>query len=81
MTTEELRKLTMEEILDKLAELKKALVDIEFQVRINKEKDFSKIKKTKKDIARLLTILNEGKLEKTGKKIKKEKLAENTKDE
>lgn len=80
MTTEEIRKLTKEELLAKLAELRKTLAETEFQVRINKEKNFSMIKKTKKDIARLLTIMKEANMENI-EKVKKEKLTTKNKNE
>lgn len=79
MTTEELRKLTEEELLTKLSELRKELSDIQFQVRINKENDFSKIRKTKKEIARILTIKNEKKIDSPKNKVRKEKIEENNK--
>jgi len=59
MTIKELRKLTIDELKDKISELRKELIDLEFKIRTAQESDTSSLRKTKKDIARLFTILNE----------------------
>lgn len=59
MTVKELRKLTIEELKDKISELRKELIDLEFKVRTAQESDTSSLRKTKKDIARAFTILSE----------------------
>jgi ribosomal protein L29 len=57
MTKEE----TKEELKEQIAEKRKALMDIKFQMPMNEVKDYSKIKKAKKEIARLLTKINANK--------------------
>ncbi|MCW4573309.1 50S ribosomal protein L29 [Venenivibrio stagnispumantis] len=55
----ELRKLTTEELKEKLKELKKKLMNLRFQNSIGALGKNSEIKETKRDIARILTILRE----------------------
>ena len=59
MTIKELRELTTEELRDKLSGLRKELIDLEFKIRTAQESDTSSSRKVKKDIARMLTIINE----------------------
>ena len=68
MKASELRKLTDEELKDKLTELKKKLMQLRFQNEIGALGRPSEIKETKRDIARILTILKERELSKTGGK-------------
>ncbi len=68
MKASELRKLTDEELRDKLTELKKKLMQLRFQNEIGALGKPSEIKETKRDIARILTILKERELSKTGGK-------------
>ncbi len=68
MKASELRKLTDEELKDKLTELKKKLMQLRFQNEIGALGKPSEIKETKRDIARILTILKERELSKTGGK-------------
>lgn len=59
MNTQELRKLTIEELQDKIAESKKKLIDSDFNLRIGKEKDSAARKLLRREIARMLSIRNE----------------------
>ncbi len=59
MNTQELRKLTIEELQDKIAELKKKLIDSDFNLKIGKEKDYAARKTLRRDIARMLSVMNE----------------------
>ncbi len=66
MKASELRKLTNEELQEKLLELKKKLMHLRFQNEIGALGKPSEIRETKRDIARILTILKERELTKTG---------------
>jgi large subunit ribosomal protein L29 len=59
MKTTEIRDLNSEEIQGKLTDLKEALFNLRFQHEIGQLENPKKIGETKKDIARLKTILNE----------------------
>jgi large subunit ribosomal protein L29 len=65
MKASELRKLSNEELKEKLLELKKKLLNLRFQNKIGSLSNTAEIKKTKKNIARILTILRERELNKT----------------
>lgn len=67
MKASELRKLTTEELKEKVIELKKKLFNLRFQNKIGSLSKNSEIKETKKDIARILTILRERELNKTNR--------------
>lgn len=54
----EIKSLTKEETILKTKDLNKSLLDMRFQIVSNQLKDFSQIKKTKKEIARLKTHLS-----------------------
>lgn len=62
MKASELRKLTNEELKSKVLELKKKLFTLRFQNKIGSLANPAEIKQTKKDIARILTILKEREL-------------------
>ncbi len=68
MKAEELRKLTDDELKEKLNELKKKLMNLRFQNAIGGLEKPSDIKATKRDIARILTILRERELSQAGGK-------------
>ncbi len=68
MKAEELRKLTDDELKEKLVELKKQLMNLRFQNAIGGLEKPSDIRATKKDIARILTILRERELSQAGGK-------------
>ncbi|RUM50786.1 MAG: 50S ribosomal protein L29 [Hydrogenothermus sp.] len=63
MKAKELRKLSNEELREKLKELKQKLMKLRFQNEIGGLEKPSEIKATKKDIARILTILRERELQ------------------
>ncbi len=58
MKASEIRDLGTEEIQQKLADLKETLFNLRFQHEIGQLENPKKIGSTKKDIARLKTILN-----------------------
>ncbi|NPA12755.1 MAG: 50S ribosomal protein L29 [Aquificae bacterium] len=66
MKAKELRALTDEELKEKLKELKKKLMNLRFQNAVGGLEKPSEIKATKKDIARILTILRERELQAKG---------------
>ena len=57
--TEELRKMTAEELNAKLKELKEELFTLRFQHAINQLDNPQKMVEVKRDIARVMTILSE----------------------
>ncbi len=59
MKATEIRELNAEEIQQKVADLKEALFNLRFQHEIGQLENPKKILETKKDIARLKTILND----------------------
>lgn len=59
MKTIEIRKMSVEELEAKLAELKTELFNLRFQHAINQLENPHKIVDVKKDIARVMTILRE----------------------
>jgi len=61
MKAKELRQLSNKELTQKLFELKKKLQELRSHLAMGKLKNPHQIKATKKDIARILTILNERK--------------------
>ena len=63
MKAKELRKLTNEDLQEKLKELKEKLLKLRFQNEIGGLEKPSEIRQTKRDIARILTILRERELE------------------
>jgi large subunit ribosomal protein L29 len=63
MKAAELRKLTNEELQEKLVELKKKLMNLRFQNAIGSLGKTSEIRETKRDIARILTMLRERELQ------------------
>ena len=59
MKAKELRAMTQEELNSKLAELKKELFNLRFQHAINQLENPHKLVEVKKDIARVLTVLQQ----------------------
>lgn len=59
MKTKELRELSSEDLILKEKSLKKELFDLRYQRKIGHVEKPSQFKLVKKDIARILTILNE----------------------
>ncbi len=62
MKVKELRDMTPEALEAKLRELKEELFNLRFQHAINQLENPHKIVETKRDIARVMTILNEKKM-------------------
>lgn len=59
MMANELRQMTAEELQNKLSELKKELFNLRFQHAINQLENPHKMTEVKRDIARVMTVLNE----------------------
>ena len=59
MKTEELRKKDKKELEKSVQDLKKKLSDIRFKKSSNKLRNVNEISNTKKEIARILTIIKE----------------------
>lgn len=59
MKAKELRKKAKEELEKMLIEKKKRLLQLRFDLKAGKVKNIREIRETKKDIARILTILKE----------------------
>ena len=59
MTAKEIREMTAEELSAKLVELKKELFNLRFQHAVNQLENPHKITEVKRDIARVMTVLNE----------------------
>nr|WP_312058087.1 50S ribosomal protein L29 [Fervidobacterium pennivorans] len=58
----EIRNMSNEELLKLLEEKKRTLMNLRFQNAMGEPRDFSLIQKTKRDIARIKTILREREL-------------------
>ena len=63
LKVEELRNLSGEELLEKTEQLKKSLMQLRFQAKTGKLERQSSLKEMRRDIARILTIINEKKNE------------------
>ena len=63
MKASELREMTVAELNDKLADLKKELFNLRFQLAVNQLENPMRIKAGKKDIARINTVLTAKSLE------------------
>lgn len=59
MKAEELRKVNKQDLARKVQELKKRLSDVRFKFSANQVKNVKEISNTRKEIARMLTILKE----------------------
>ena len=55
----ELREMTAEQLNAKLTELKKELFNLRFQHAVNQLENTHKMTEVKRDIARVMTVLNE----------------------
>ncbi len=62
MKTEEIRNLTTEELNKVLEEKKRTLINLRFQNALGELRDTSLVSKTKRDIARIKTIIREREL-------------------
>lgn len=58
MKAEEIRKKSEKEARDLLKNKRRKLVDLKLKLKTEELQDTSQIKKTKKDIARIMTVLN-----------------------
>lgn len=65
MTAAELKKLSVDELQKKLADLKEELFNLRFQLAINQLENPMRINAVKKDIARVSTVLRQFELENT----------------
>ena len=63
MKASELRELTVKELNDQLADLKKELFNLRFQLAVNQLENPMRIKAVKKDIARVNTVITAKSLE------------------
>ena len=63
LKVEELRNLSEEELFEKAEQLKKSLMQLRFQAKTGKLERQSSLQETRRDIARILTIMNEKKNE------------------
>ena len=61
MKIQKLRELSRDELLKALKDYKEELFNLRFQFTINQLKNPMRIRHVRKDIARILTILNSGK--------------------
>ena len=59
MKATELRAMTVEQLNEKLTELKKELFNLRFQHAVNQLENPHKMTEVKRDIARVMTVLNE----------------------
>ena len=67
MKASELRELTVEELQEKLKDLKEELFQLRFQLAVNQLDNPMRISAVKKDIARINTILRQRELENSAK--------------
>lgn len=65
---EELRKMDIKELKKRLDELRADLIKYKAQARLGTLKNTASIRNTKKDIARILTVINEKRRESKNKK-------------
>lgn len=65
MTAAELKKLSVDELNEKLGDLKEELFNLRFQLAINQLENPMRISAVKKDIARVSTVLRKFELENT----------------
>lgn len=66
MKARELRELSDDELRQKVAEWKRKLLNLRFQLASGRLQNTAEIKKTKRDIARALTVLRERELKREG---------------
>jgi len=75
MKSKQLLKLTKEKLVEKLDKAREELSNLKFEVKMGQSQDYASIKKQRKDVARMMTILNDGevsnKIEVEAKVIKK----------
>jgi large subunit ribosomal protein L29 len=59
MKMEDIRGLTPEELKEKINDLKKNLMNLRFQAKTGKLEQQTRVRQVRRDIARLLTVMNE----------------------
>jgi large subunit ribosomal protein L29 len=59
MKIDEIRELSTDELMDALVDAKEERFNLRFQVATNQLDNTARLKKVKKDIARILTVLRE----------------------
>jgi ribosomal protein L29 len=59
MKTAIIRKKDTKELNEELRLKQRELIDLKFDIKIAQEKDYSKVKKIRRDIAKILTIIKE----------------------
>jgi large subunit ribosomal protein L29 len=59
MNAREIREMTADEMRRKVTDLKQELFNLRFQLEIGQLENQAKIRQTKQDIARLLTVIRE----------------------
>lgn len=62
MKPETLREMTTEELQEKLTELRRKLFTLRFQIATDQQENTAALRETRRDIARILTILREREL-------------------
>jgi large subunit ribosomal protein L29 len=73
MKARELRKLSLEELLKKEEELRRQILILRFKKQIEGLKDKMVIRKARKDLARVLTIIREKQMEEQKKQMEGQK--------
>jgi large subunit ribosomal protein L29 len=73
MKAKELRKLSLEELLKKEEELRRQILILRFKKQIEGLKDKMAIRKARKDLARVLTIIREKQMEEQKKQMEGQK--------
>lgn len=63
MDIQEIRKLSDEKLLDQLEDVKEALFNLRFQKSFGQLEDMNSIRRAKRDVARVLTVIRERQLE------------------
>jgi large subunit ribosomal protein L29 len=59
MKASEIRDMTADELRRKVADLKQELFNLRFQLEVGQLENKARIRKTKQDIARLMTVIRE----------------------
>jgi large subunit ribosomal protein L29 len=73
MKAKELRKLSLEDLLKKEEELRRQILILRFKKQIEGLKDKMVIRKARKDLARVLTIIREKQMEEQKKQMEGQK--------
>jgi ribosomal protein L29 len=59
MKLKKYRKMTIRKLRKELEKAQKELSELQFDIRVGKAKDYDSIRQQKKEVARILTVLNE----------------------